>query len=297
MLASAIREFATSTKSALVAAAFFESTVQVWDLKSQTQTCEFPTLFSSGARNLALAADGRMLVAGLSTVSGGVASYEVPSGNKLWERTLNFPSRLQFDPTGYSILCTINRKSMLRIDASTGTTIELVDGIVRCIEGPYGDSLFVPLKEGGRPYSLIAAGRNFEISRLSFALLSAEFSPQSVCLAEAAGPVRCISRDDGRLQWICDPDKNSHVLLLHYSPRLDAFFGVLRHLNISGLSNLVRFDVTSGMMERVCDLDSWDVAFVDATDQLVTSSGEIRDLSDGALVGRLSFPLREYPDE
>jgi hypothetical protein len=51
------------------------------------------------------------------------------------------------------------------------------------------------------------------------------------------------------------------------------------------------------MMERVCDLDSWDVAFVDATDQLVTSSGEIRDLSDGALVGRLSFPLREYPDE
>jgi hypothetical protein len=42
----------------------------------------------------------------------------------------------------------------------------------------------------------------------------------------------------------------------------------------------------------------WDVTFLDAADQLVTTSGEIRNLSDGTLVGRLAFPQKEYhPDE
>ncbi len=62
---------------------------------------------------------------------------------------------------------------------------------------------------------------------------------------------------------------------------------------------LLRLDVTSGVCEQVCDLDwdAWEVAFLDVTDQLVTTSGEIRNLSDGALVDRLAFPQREYPDQ
>jgi hypothetical protein len=59
----------------------------------------------------------------------------------------------------------------------------------------------------------------------------------------------------------------------------------------------MRFDVTSGACERVCDLDSWEEIFLDTVDQLVTSRGEVRDLSNGALVGQLAFPLREYPDD
>ena len=98
------------------------------------------------------------------------------------------------------------------------------------------------------------------------------------------------------LKWQFDPGTYSLVARLHYSPRLDALFGVLRHFN-KGFSSLVRFEFTNGVVERLCDLDFWEEAFVDATDQLVTSSGEIRDLSNGALSGRLAFPLKEYPDK
>jgi hypothetical protein len=35
---------------------------------------------------------------------------------------------------------------------------------------------------------------------------------------------------------------------------------------------------------------------MDAPDRIVTSAGEIRNLSNGNLVGRLAFPQKEYPD-
>ena len=76
---------------------------------------------------------------------------------------------------------------------------------------------------------------------------------------------------------------------------MDAFFGILRHLEKRGSRQLVRFETEKGIYSRICDLDSWEEVFLD-TDQLVTSAGEIRDLSNGALVGRLAFPQKEYPD-
>jgi hypothetical protein len=82
-----------------MAAAFFEKMIQIWDLKSQRRISEFPTIFCSGARNLALAPVGAMLVAGASTIDGEVAAYELPSGRKLWERQLVYPSSLQFHPS------------------------------------------------------------------------------------------------------------------------------------------------------------------------------------------------------
>jgi hypothetical protein len=180
---------------------------------------------------------------------------------------------------------------------STGATVQQIKGISRYIEGPDGDALSVSVKKEDHPFHLVAGGDSFEIGHLGNALLDAKFSPHYVCLTEAAGPVRCISRDDGRLKWRFDPCTDSHVTRLHYSPRLDAFFGILRYLNAKGLSSLLRFEVASGVSKRVCDFNSWEDAFVGATDQLVTSNGEIRDVSNGAPVGRLAFPLKEYPDD
>jgi WD40 repeat protein len=301
MIGSDISEIAASKNSTLIAAAFGEKTVQVWNLKSQAVICEFPTVFCMGARNLALAPDAGMLVTGLSVARGAVAAYEVPSGKKLWDRKrLVYPSMLEFDSTGQSIFCTVNDcRSLLRLEVGSGTTLERIKGISRYIEGPYGASLTVPSRKSKKPYRLTAGDHSFDVRALSFALLDVTFSPHSVCLTEAGGPVRCISCDDGKLQWTFHPGTDSHVLSVHYSPRLDAFFGVLRHLNNKHNRRLLRFDVTTGASEQVCDLDidAWNVAFLHVTDQLVSTSGEIRNLSDGALVGRLAFPQREYPDQ
>jgi WD40 repeat protein len=297
MLASAIRELAASRTPTWMAAAFFEKMIQIWDLKSQRRISEFPTIFCSGARNLALAPVGAMLVAGASTIDGEVAAYELPSGRKLWERQLVYPSSLQFHPSGHSILCTSNHRSIFCLDITTGDTLEVIEGVRRYIDGPSGDALSIPVKEGNNGFHLIGGGHDFNISRLGFAVLDAEFSPHFVCLSEARGPVRCIDRIDGKLKWMFDTGTDNHVLRLHYSPRMDAFFGIQRDFKEEGSRHLLRFDATTGVCERVCDLDSWDEVFLGTVDQLVTSSGEIRDLSDGALVGRLAFPLREYPDD
>jgi hypothetical protein len=303
MLDSAIRELATSKDPVWIAAALFEKTVQIWDLPSQEKISEFPTVFCSGARNLALAPDAGIVATGLSETAGEVAAYEVPTGKKLWEQKLIYPSLLRFHPSGQSILCSNNQQSVFRLDAYTGRTLEVVDGVSQYIEGPYDAALSVPAQKE-RPFRLIAKGHSFDIDRSSFGLLDAQFSPHSVCLSEAAaylkrlGAVRCLSCDDGRLQWRFDPGADTHVLRLQYCPRIDAFFGILKELNKKGLGSrrLVKFDATSGTCERVCDLNSWEEVFLD-TEQLVNSRGEVRDLSNGALFGRLAFPLNEYPDD
>lgn len=311
MIASAIRELAASKNSASVAAAIFDKQVQVWDVKSQKMICEFATVFHFGGGNLAFAPDAGTLVAGVSSRAGVLAAYEIPSGKQVWQRKrLVYPSYLQFDSTGQSILCPVNEgRSVLRLEAGSGETIEQIKGSSRYIDGPHGGALHAPAEknprftaddEEKRPYRLTAGNHSFEISALGIALLDATFSPNSVCLSESRGPVRCVRCADGKLQWTFDPGAESHVLRVHYSPHLNAFFGVLRNFYNKHNHRLLRFDVTSGVCERVCDLesDAWDVAFLDVADQLVSTSGEIRNLSDGALVGRLAFPQREYhPDE
>lgn len=295
MLASAISELSASKNPQWIAAGSFEKSIQIWDSSSRERISEFSTVFSSGARNLALASDGQRLVAGLSRPRGRVAAYEVPSGKKLWEVNVSYPSKLQFNASGESILCTRNQRSVLRLDAQTGNVLATIDGARRYIEDVSGDVLSVPANEDD-PIRLIRGSHSFTLYKPGRWVLDAKFSPQSVCLSEANGPVRCIGRFDGELQWMFDPGIKSHVVGLHYSPGVGAFFGVLFNFENGASRTLMRFHPASGIYERICEFDSWEEAFLSATDQLVTSAGEIRDLSTGELVGRFAFPQKEYPN-
>src|SRR5215469_1292693 len=275
MLASAIRELAASNNPQWVAAAFFEKSVQIWDSKSQKKITEFPTIFCMGARNLAFDPLGGILVAGLSTPRGRVTAYEVPSGKKLWEQRIVYPSLIRFDASGKSVLCTSNRRSVLRIEINTGTIVETIDATAQYIEESDGDALSVPSKDKD-PIRLMGNGRTVELIQPSFWVLDAKFSPYSVCLSEASGPVRCFSRIDGKFIWTFNPGANAHVVKLHYSARMDAFFGVLGNFENRPFRTLIRFEPIGGEYVRICNFDSWEEVFLETTDQLVTSAGEIR---------------------
>jgi WD40 repeat protein len=290
MLRSVIREFAVSKDPQRLAAAHFEKTIQIWDLDSQKLISEFPTIFCSGARNLALAPDARMLVAGLSKPRGKVVAYEVQTGKELWERKFVYPSSLRFEPTGQFVVCSEDRSLVLHLDANTGATVQSTKGISQYIEGPQGVTLSAPAKRSD-PLRLIAGEHSVQIDRLGFAVLDAAFSPHCLCLTEAKGPVRCISYRDGGFRWVFDPSRDGHVVRLHYSQSVDAFFGVLFSFNGQGSRHLLRFDVVTGDYERICKLDSWEEVFLTTRDRIVTSAGEIRNLSNGELVGQLAFPL------
>lgn len=304
MLASAIRELVSSKNSMLIAAAFFKKTVQIWDLKSEEIISEFPTVFCTGARNLALAPLGGPLIVGSSKDRGNVAAYEVPSGRMLWEQRLLYPSSLRLDASGRSVFCSRNQRSVLRLDVYTGSILSEIEQTRQWFEGSSEDALSIPVEQGQDPIRLIRTDHASNIERAGIAVLDAQFSPDSVCFSEAGtylsgvgGPVRCVSRVDGSLRWMFKPRADSHVVRLHYSPKLETFFGILFDFGKAASRSLVRFDTTCGAAEKLCELNSWEEAFVDAADKLVTSSGEIRDLSSGAVVGRLAFPLKEYPDE
>jgi WD40 repeat protein len=297
MIASAIREFAASTNPIYVAAAFLEETVQIWDLKSCERIGEIPTIFCSGATNLAIAPTGGVLVAGLSKSRGSVAAYDIPNGKKIWEQRFVYPSSLRFSLSGQSVLCTQNRRTVSRLDVNTGAVLEVSEGIRRLVEAESGDWLSVPAEGGGDPTRIFSAGHIFDIGGPKIAGLDARFSPHSICLSEVRGPVRCISRSDGKLQWMFDPGSDSQVVRLYYSRRMDAFWGILWNCVKGGPRTLLKFDALSGVVVRLCEFDSWEEVFLEEVDQLVTSEGEIRDLANGELIGKLAFPHIEYPDQ
>ena len=203
MIASAVRELSESKDPARVAAAFFEKTIQIWDLQSHMKVGEFPTVFCSRAGNLAFAPSAQIVVAGASERSGKVAAYEIPSGRLLWQRRVTYPSSLRFHPFGQSVLCSSNNTSILRLDARSGATVEVLKGSSQLIEGPYDDQLNVP--SGRAPFRLLSRGREAPIPRGGIALLDARFSPDAVCLTEGRGPVRCINCADGSQRWQFDP--------------------------------------------------------------------------------------------
>lgn len=64
MLRSAIHYLAACDESSLIAAAFSESTVQIWSWEKGRQMGEFETVHDSGGRRLALAAGGSVCVTG-----------------------------------------------------------------------------------------------------------------------------------------------------------------------------------------------------------------------------------------
>jgi hypothetical protein len=305
MLASTIREMSVSEKSACLAAAYFETMIQIWDLQSRTMINEFPTIFCSGARNLAIAPGANVLVTGLSEGQGQgkVAAYEVPSGRLLWEhRGLTYPTRLRFSESGEYIWCSIGRRSsraVKRLRVTDGFVLQVIEATKECVEGQYGRDLIVFGDNEQGTFSLVGGGAEFQIPRTTFALLDASFAPDCVCLTESGGPVRCINYSDGTESWRFDPGEDSHVLALHYSSKRALFYGVLRHLKKGGNRSVLDYNPITGQQMRICDLDfsSWEQVFLTGVDHLVGSSGEIIDLSNGTILAKLDFPLKEYPDD
>lgn len=152
---------------------------------------------------------------------------------------------------------------MFRLDSFTGATLEIIHEASRYIDGPFGGVLQVAAK--GTHLRISNSGDSFDIPRLGFSLVDAQFSPSSICLSEARGPVRCISLSGrGELQWNFEPEPDGQVLRLYYSQLFGDFFGVLQHFNNPGSRWLIRFDAANGTHSQICSLDSWDEVFLGA---------------------------------
>jgi hypothetical protein len=179
-------------------------------------------------------------------------------------------------------------------DARSGLTVELRDRTGECIYGPNENVLMV--LSSGKSYLICHRGVEVLVPKLTFALLDAAFSATSVCITESGGPVRCIDCLTGDELWRHTPPVDSHALRLHYNRADGFFYGVVWHYEKGQFRHLVRFDSETGQNTLVRALDSWEEEFSEATQRLVTAGGDIIDLAGGDIVGKLAFPLIEYPD-
>lgn len=296
MIASAIRELSASRNPAWIAAAFFEETIQIWDVRSHLKIAEFPTVFCAGARNLAFTPCGRLLVTAKSTGRGVLAGYDSLTGELLWEhRPIAYPSRVSFSAAGDHLWCTVDGNHVEFLDPKTGSTVNKISGTSAYMEGPGTRRLTVPARKRKNVITLTSQNGRFELQTLTFALLDASFAEDCVCLTEASGPLRCISLANGKERWRFVPE-GGHVVQLCYSASLNVFFGVLLDRKDGRRRKLLRFDAENGASREICALDGWEQVFLPDLEQIVMSSGEIRSLRNGEIVRRLPFPVKEYPD-
>jgi hypothetical protein len=296
MRASAIRHLAASKRSSLVAAAFFEHRVQIWDLETKEMVKEFETVLSFGGNRLAMDSSGERCIAAAWTAGkgGGVACYETRTGELLWHRPeLRQTQRIRFSPDGEAAWCVPDSGLTKLLDSADGKTLDVVRGLSDIFASEYSADL---LMEKRKCDYFLRREKNLQIPRLTFAVLDAAFGRRSLAISESGGGVRGIDIVTGKELWRHLPGADRHFLRLWYREADRNFYGVLWAFRNGKFRTLVRLDERSGTPYVLCRLNSWEEAYCANLDSVLTSSGELLGLSDGRLLTRLQFPETDYPD-
>lgn len=287
---SAIRHLVACDKSSLVAAAFFESTVQIWNWDQSRQVGEFETILDFGGRRLALAADGLICVA--ASWTRGLAAYSVPNGDCLWRRPdLAEAQLLTLSPSGREINCGFDKRQLAVIDAMTGTCVRTVKNAkgIFCSRVTSHE-----LVQGKKRYRL-AGEQEFDIPAKSFTLYEAVFSPEAVCLSEPDAGVRCIDLESGKLLWQ-HPDLYADRLA--FCAADFNFYCVAEKHDSPNDRSLVRLAPDLVDSDQVVFIGScWESAFSQSGNVLVTARGAAYETCTGRLLSQLGFPKCDYPDK
>ena len=287
---SAIRHLAACDESSLVAAAFFESTVQIWNWDKAEQIGELETVLDFGGRRLALTAGGSICITG--SWSHGVAAYSVPNGDCLWRRPeLTEVQRLTLSASGQEVNCGFEKRPLAVIDVRTGNTVRTDKNALALYSSRFGSYKFVEQPKGYR----IMGGHEREIPSISFALLDAALSPEAVCISEPKVGIRCFELESGKQLWH-HPNLGTNRLAFCASDF--NFFCVAMIDRSPHDCSLVR------LAPRIMDCDQvafigpcWEASFSHSGNVFVTMRGDVFETSTGRLLSQLDFPQRDYPDQ
>jgi hypothetical protein len=301
MIASAIRSLACGRESQIVAAAFFEKTVQIWDLAASRLLSQFDTVYDfggEGGRLTMTPKGGRCVCAAWSGGrKGGVGCYEMATGEVAWHRPeLKQTQYVSFSPSGDSVWWMPEAGPVKQLNSVNGDPEREIRAAAKVFEDRYSKALFIVPRNKTKPY-LFGESSEHRIQRRSFTVLDIAFAPDRFCITEPGGPTTCFGSQDGAERWLYDPPHEAHIGRIEFIEPLQAFFGILYHFN-AGCRSLVRLDPKTGTCKSLCDLpeDSWASCFCEAAGALVTSAGAVMRLNNGEEVDRLDFPQKEYPD-
>ena len=297
MLDSAIRTISIARRSPVAAAALFEKKVQIWNLANAELVSELDTVFEFGGHRLTLSPTGEYCVAARFRAgqNGGVVCYETGSGRKIWHRAdLRRVQGVRFSAANEAIWCEVEGKPVLSLDINTGLTLGSLRTVCDVFDSPFTQHVLQePL---GRDKDLAIVGSTtLLVSRSTFAILDATFSPDALCLSEAGGPVRCLNLETGKERWRYQPPAGNHVLRLSYQAD-QSFYGMQWAYERGGPKLLLRFSQSTGAAKNVCDLNTFPDALGFGHGEVLLSSGDVVSLFTGETIRQLAFPRKDYPD-
>lgn len=178
--------------------------------------------------------------------------------------------------------------ALLRLDALTGRTTEVLKGIQRIVESWDSTMRLLQQRRGGY---LLEAVSPVLLPQNSFGLLSAAFSETAVCISEAGSSVRCFSAK-GTERWRYEPGVGAHVLHMWYSESRQTFYAV-RYDYRNGGHRLLALDPQDGSHTDLVNLGDEDVDASPEQDRLIGTDGSVYKLSSGSFIARLDFPRRD----
>lgn len=275
----------------MVAAALFERTVQIWSWETQGQLGEFDSVLDFGGRRLAITKNGVTCIAGSWT--RGLAAYSLPHGEVLWHRKdIRHIQHVNVDASDRTVYCGLGSNRLLTLDVDTGCEVVKAARALKVIPSLFDRYELVVKKDR----YLLRGKDEMVIPAASFALHTAAFSPDAVCLSEPKAGSRCLNLHTGATIWHHSSIHFSHAAFNHSDRQ---FYCVTGFETDPYETFLVRLAVDL----ESCDVlvafgqSCWEEAFTPSGRVLVTTSGGVYDTSSGRLQGLLEFPQREYPDK
>lgn len=279
----------TNGDGTILAAAAWEHTVSLWDLRSYSHLQTLETTFDT---SLALNDDASILYATASRWKG-VAAYRTSDGEELWRRT-DLGGRFIRISKNERLLYCFGGTSCETLNRQTGKSKRLFRGVHELWESPFDETLLIA-KKGGL-YIQYAEGKSRrKISGLSSQIFHVTFSPARIFTFENRGPLRCIDIHSGKELWQVTGAREMGLMDLAFAPSLGRLFATEWNTSRGGPYKLLGFDPDTGHRDTIAEFEAGDSLFCLSGTALVFWSGEVYDVTSGAVLAKLSIGhLRKY---
>jgi hypothetical protein len=287
--------------ASILATAPWDGPVQIWNSDTGSQLTEFKTVFDNCNR-LAIDLKGERIVAAnwRKGKNGGIACYEIASGQPVWHRTdIGQVQDMQFSPREDRVWCRIDGRPVHCFDAWTGATLATVRGAESAFDSPFTSHTFFFRHKD----LVLEAGENrITMPRLGF-FYGGAFSHDAVCVAEMAerrgNPqidgsfIRCFEVANGKERWhyICPDDHYIQLVSYQNDGFLYCVVAAGQQGRVERKTVLLRLTLESGSCTEMCELHSAVCPYFGGFGNgiLVTPTGDVISLKTGAVVRRLPF--------
>ena len=274
----------------MFATAEFQDKVTLWSVGGRTRLTQIRTVLDFGAKRLVVLQEQGFGLLSAANFYGPVNAYDL-EGNVIWSRKdlvgvqqlAAIPSQRELmigvgsDGQPYRILSALDGKEITKLDGIKEVYASSTTPLILAITAQR--SICLTELRLTEVHSTTIWKRPLE----SFAVLHGCLSSKEVAYSEAGGAVYCLDMR-GKQKWVVNPEKNRHFLRLAWNQVAARWMAIDWDYARGGAKRLLEISET-GVVRLVTDLgEPAESEFFATGERLVTSNGDILDISSGQVV-------------